>query len=88
MVHDDFDPMADLERAETALTVRTEKRRYGEPVTIVDGFPADLDTTDVASALKKQMGTGGTVADGRIELQGDHRERVPALLRERGFTVA
>ena len=38
--------------------------------------------------LKKQLGTGGTVKEGHIELQGNHRDRVKALLRDDGFTVS
>ena len=57
-------------------------------MTIVEGF--DLETSEVesiASELKGSLGTGGTVAEGRIELQGDHQDRVPELLREQGFDV-
>lgn len=92
----DDDPFADLPddltedlaRAEQRLTVRIERRTYNKPVTIVEGF--DDDSTDLkglASELKRSLGTGGTVDDGAIELQGDHSDRVPDLLRDRGFTV-
>ncbi|WP_255192864.1 translation initiation factor [Natronobeatus ordinarius] len=85
---DELDAHGDLETAAQVLSIRMEKRRYGKPVTIVEGF--DLPPSEVqsiASDLKRSMGTGGTVDDGRIELQGDHRDRVPDLLRERGFQV-
>jgi translation initiation factor 1 len=85
---DELDAHGDLETAEQVLSIRTETRRYGKPVTVVEGF--DLPKSElksVASQLKSSLGTGGTVDDGRIELQGDHRERVPTLLRERGFDV-
>nr|WP_160049062.1 translation initiation factor [Natrialba sp. INN-245] len=85
---EELDSQRDLETAQQALSIRMESRRYGKPVTIVDGF--DLPQSEiesVASDLKSAMGTGGTVDDGRIELQGDHRTRVPPLLRERGFDV-
>jgi translation initiation factor 1 len=57
-------------------------------VTIIEGF--DLTKSEIestASDLKSSLGTGGTVDEGRIELQGDHRDRVPELLRDRGFDV-
>jgi translation initiation factor 1 len=78
----------DLSRAETRLRIRLEKRRYGKPVTVLEGFD-DTDLDALASELKGALGTGGTVREdaGTIELQGDHADRVPALLRERGFTV-
>lgn len=85
---DDFDPMADLDRAQATLTVRVESRRYGKPMTIVDGLPDRVDAADLASTLKKRIGTGGTATDGHVELQGDHRDRLPDLLRAEGFSVA
>ncbi len=85
---DELDSQGDLEISQQVLSVRMEKRRYGKPVTIVEGFdlPAD-EIKAVASDLKSSMGTGGTVDERRIELQGDHRARVPDLLRDRGFDV-
>lgn len=78
----------ELDKEAQQLTVRTDTRRYGKAVTIVEGFATDvIDLGDVASSLKKQLATGGTVDDGRIELQGDHTDRVPELLREEGFQI-
>ncbi|AGB14846.1 translation initiation factor eIF-1/SUI1-like protein [Halovivax ruber XH-70] len=85
---DELDTHGDLDAAEQVLRLRTESRRYDKPVTIVEGF--DLSKSEIeslASDLKSAMGTGGTVDEGRIELQGDHRDRVPDLLRDRGFQV-
>ena len=85
---EELDSQDDLTTAQQVLSVRMEKRRYGKPVTIVEGFdlpPAEIKS--IASDLKSSMGTGGTVDDGRVELQGDHRNRVPDLLRDRGFDV-
>ncbi|MBP2251436.1 translation initiation factor 1 [Halarchaeum solikamskense] len=91
----DDDPFADipgieedLARAEEVLSVRVERRTYDKPVTIVEGFDEDsTDLGDVATKLKKQVGAGGTVSDGAVEIQGDHADRVPDLLEEMGFTV-
>jgi len=78
----------DLGRAEQRLTVRTEERTYGKAVTVVEGFDeSSVDLQELASELKSKLATGGTVDDGRIELQGDHADRVPDLLREQGFDV-
>jgi translation initiation factor 1 len=78
----------DLGRAEQRLTVRTEERTYGKAMTIVEGFDdSSVDLSDLASQLKGKLATGGTVDDGRIELQGDHRERAADLLRDEGFQV-
>lgn len=86
---DDLGIGADLARTESTLRIRTESRRYGKPVTIVEGFDASaVDLDDLASALKSALGTGGTVDGDAIELQGDHTDRAEALLEERGFEVA
>ena len=78
----------DLGRAEQQLTVGIDERTYGKKMTIVEGFdPSSVDVKDVASNLKSSLGTGGTVDEGRIELQGDHRERVRDLLEDEGFAV-
>jgi translation initiation factor 1 len=88
---DDLGIGDDLARAEQTLTVRVESRRYGKPMTIVEGFDDDtVDLADLASTLKRRMATGGTVdrRERRIELQGDHVARLPEVLREEGFQVA
>ncbi|WP_134670655.1 translation initiation factor [Halorussus marinus] len=78
----------DLGRAEQQLSVRTEERTYGKAVTVVEGFDeSNVDLQELASELKSKLATGGTVDDGRIELQGDHADRVPDLLDEQGFEV-
>lgn len=85
---DDLDSHDDLSTSQQVLSIRTEKRRYGKPVTIVEGFDLpESEVKEIASELKGAIGAGGTVEAGRIELQGDHRDRLPALLRERGFDV-
>lgn len=78
----------DLARADQRATVRVESRRYGKPMTVVEGLdPGAIDLKELASELKRALAVGGTVEDDRIELQGDHAKRVPDLLREQGFEV-
>ncbi|QCJ46252.1 MULTISPECIES: stress response translation initiation inhibitor YciH [Haloprofundus] len=77
----------DLARTQQVLTVSVDTRRYGKPVTLVDGFEGDTDLKELASTLKRKLACGGTVEDGVIELQGNHKERVPDILREQGYTV-
>lgn len=81
------DPMADLDRATEQLTVRTDERTYGKKMVIVEGFESESDVEGLASELKSALGTGGTVKEGHIELQGDHAARVRGLLEERGYQV-
>jgi translation initiation factor 1 len=78
----------DLARTEQQLSIRVESRRYDKPVTIVEGFDDSVDIDDLASTLKSKVAAGGTVSDGQIELQGDHEDRVPEILRDQGFQVS
>jgi translation initiation factor 1 len=55
-------------------------------VTLISGLPGGkAEVTELARGLKAACGTGGTVKDGVLELQGDHRERVEAALAARGL---
>jgi len=64
------------------------KGRNGKGVTVVRGVPlGDAELAALGKQLKAACGSGGTVKDGVIEVQGDHRERVMPLLAARGWTV-
>jgi predicted translation initiation factor SUI1 len=67
---------------------RTTKGRRGKGVTIVSDVPLDeAGLQELAARLKQRCGTGGTVKDGRIEIQGDQRDRLVAELEGLGFRV-
>jgi translation initiation factor 1 len=62
--------------------------RRGKTVTTVTGVPVrDAELKALAGRLKKRCGVGGAIKHGVIELQGDHRDTVVALLRADGYTV-
>lgn len=64
---------------------RETKRRAGKGVTLVRGLalpPAAL--VALARELRNACGAGGTVKDGVVEIQGDHRDKVVAWLQDRG----
>ena len=64
------------------------KGRAGKGVTVVRGLALDaVALTALGKQLKAACGSGGTVKDGMIEVQGDHCERVMAALKSRGFGV-
>ncbi|MEQ1834042.1 MAG: stress response translation initiation inhibitor YciH [Candidatus Eisenbacteria bacterium] len=69
--------------------LRLEKAgRGGKAVTVIDSLPQNTDfLAELAGALKKACGTGGTVRTGAVELNGDVRERVRPLLTARGYKV-
>jgi translation initiation factor 1 len=67
---------------------RETKGRKGKGVTVVTGVPLAGDAlAALASELKRLCGSGGTVRDGAIEIQGDHRDLLVAELAKRGWTV-
>jgi translation initiation factor 1 len=76
-------------KGDGVVRVRREtKGRGGKTVTTVTGVPLPGNALrDLASALKRRCGAGGTLKDGVIEIQGDHREAVVSELSGRGFTV-
>nr|WP_290447224.1 MULTISPECIES: translation initiation factor Sui1 [unclassified Pseudomonas] len=65
---------------------RESKGRGGKTVTTVSGVPLAEDALkDLAKALKQRCGTGGSLKDGVIEIQGDHVELLIAELVKKGF---
>jgi protein-tyrosine phosphatase len=67
---------------------RETKGRRGKGVTTVSDVPLDeAGLLDLATKLKERCGTGGTVKDGVIEIQGDQRERLAAVLEGMGYRV-
>lgn len=67
---------------------RETKGRAGKGVTLVKGLALDAAAlTALGKQLKAACGSGGTVKDGLIEIQGDHVERVIELLKKDGRNV-
>ncbi len=55
-------------------------------MTVIEGISKDMNPEDMLRKLKKKLACGGTYKDGRLELQGDHREKLKRLLvNEFGF---
>jgi translation initiation factor 1 len=67
--------------------VRQTAGRGGKTVTVISGFVGIglIEKEQLARAMQKACGTGGTVKDGRIEIQGDKREIVARILTDAGF---
>lgn len=67
---------------------RETKGRKGKGVTLVTGIPlAGNELKAFAKQLKARCGTGGTVKDNIIEIQGDQRDILVPILQEKGWTV-
>lgn len=67
---------------------REKKGRKGKTVTSVSGFQEGIDDLkQIAKNLKSQCGTGGSIKEGIIVIQGDHRQAIQRELRKQGFKV-
>lgn len=75
--------------ARVVAKLRTEKKgRGGKTVTVIYGLPQnDEFLKELSQELKRACGTGGTIVEGGVELQGDLRERVRDVLVKRGYGV-
>ncbi len=78
-----------IEPANKPVTVKVGREtagRGGKGVTTIFDVPINEgDLKELAAKLKQRCGTGGTVKNGRIEIQGDQRERIIAELEKLGF---
>jgi translation initiation factor 1 len=73
---------------QTAYLHRDSKSRGGKVVTIIRKLIlSEEDMKELAKRLKQICGTGGTVKDGEIEIQGEHRERIAEELKKLGYKV-
>ena len=75
--------------ANTQLRLRLDKKgRGGKAVTVVFDLPGHPDYfLSLIKKLKAHCGTGGALKDGRMEIQGEQRDKVQAYLEQMGFTV-
>jgi translation initiation factor 1 len=76
-------------RSDDARVVRVSRQtqgRAGKGVTVISGLPLSaMDLETLATELKRRCGSGGTVRDGLIEIQGEHRDRLVEELIKRGY---
>jgi translation initiation factor 1 len=69
------------------LICKYEKRK-GKPTTIIEGYTgADEDFKLLAKELKTKLSVGGSFKDDTIIIQGDYRDKIMAILKEKGFKV-
>ena len=72
----------------TIRVKRETKGRKGKTVTIASGFQINSDELkNLATQLKRRCGTGGSVKDGLIIIQGDHRDTLVTELKKQGYKV-
>ena len=77
----------DLPPAQQDLRVQVSRKgRKGKSVTVITGFAHKLETLEaLAKKLKSQCGSGGTVKDNTIEVQGEHTTKLVSLLKDKGY---
>jgi len=67
---------------------RQTQGRGGKGVSVISGLPLGVaELESLAKELKRRCGSGGTVREGAIEIQGDHRDTLVAELVRRGFAA-
>ncbi len=77
----------EIARESQKITISVNRRKFGKSMTVVEGInEKSIDINDLAKKLKGELACGGTVKDGRIELQGDHRNRVKDILITSGYS--
>ncbi|MGB6268938.1 MAG: translation initiation factor [Olleya sp.] len=64
------------------------EKRKGKPITILEGYTGDTeDFKQLAKELKQKLSVGGSFKDDKIIIQGDYRDKIMAMLKEKGFNV-
>ncbi len=78
---------SDLWLQEAPIICKYEKRK-GKPITILEGYTgATSDFKKLAKELKTTLRVGGSFKDDKIIIQGDYRDKIMAILKNKGFTV-
>jgi len=67
------------------IKIYTIKKKFGKKNTVVEGLGKDIDLKDLAKKLKNLLACGGTAKEGKIELQGEHKDKVKEELIKLGF---
>ena len=81
-------PRTNIKIDGTIRIQREVKGRKGKTVTTVSGFQLDdNELKSLAAQLKRKCGTGGSVKDGIILIQGDHRDALLSELKKQGYTA-
>ncbi|MBD2597755.1 translation initiation factor Sui1 [Nostoc sp. MBR 210] len=80
-------PTQELPAQQQNLRIQaTRAGRKGKTVTVITGFQAKPETlADLVKQLKTQCGTGGTVKDNTIEIQGEHKQKILEIVTKLGY---
>ncbi len=68
------------------IKVYIENKKFNRIYTIIEGIDEkEIDMKDLVKKLKNKFACGGTIKDGRVELQGDHKQKAKKILVHMGF---
>jgi len=71
------------------ILVYIERKKFNKNYTIIDGIDSkEIDLKDLAKKLKSALACGGTIKEGKIELQGEHKQKVKKILIDYGFAAS
>lgn len=75
-----------IAKEEQIIQVYTEQKRFGKIITVIQGIDsASIDIKKLMKRLKSKLACGGTYKEGKIELQGDHKNKIKGILQKEGF---
>ncbi len=75
----------ELTKKSQTITIKKEKRKFGKIITVISGL-SELDTQKLGKKLKMKLACGGKIEKDKIELQGDHLNKIKKVLVEEGFS--
>ncbi len=75
-----------IAKEEEKIRISSTRKRFGKRVTLIEGISRDVNSKGILKELKTKLACGGTMKDGVIELQGDHRRRIREILVKLGFS--
>ena len=89
-LENNFEEQETILPAQQKIKIKLDKKhRAGKAVTLIEGFTGkEADMEDLGKKLKTFCGTGGSVKDGEIIVQGDNRDKVLQWLQKNGFSNA
>ncbi|MFD1061851.1 translation initiation factor [Winogradskyella litorisediminis] len=81
------DETSDIWLQDDPIICKYEKRK-GKPITILEGYTGATENfKKLAKELKQKLSVGGSFKDDKIIIQGDYRDKIMAMLKEKGFNV-
>jgi len=75
----------EISKSEEKIEVHVEKRHGKNLLTIISGFEQTAGLKELVKELKRTLACGGTLKDNKIELQGDHRDKVKQILVSKNY---